>query len=186
MSANLDLLKELFPGRIMLSVDEVAEVMAVGGADPSYAQTRRELKEGRIIPGLRRVGNVWKVPITALAEALDRMVDVEPAVPSTSRTRRERAALAPSARGAYGSRGRKPDALRERIEEFAATGVFRWAARPATPEPPPPPAMVFEDKDLRARLRYEHQQKRTQSFWEGVGSRLFARVLEDSMPDTAN
>ena len=71
----------------MLSVDEVAEVLAVDGAGGSYEQTRRELKEGRIIPGLRKLDGVWRVPITALAEAMDRMVEVEPITLPASRGR---------------------------------------------------------------------------------------------------
>lgn len=187
MGANLDLLKELFPRRAMLSVDEVAEVLAVGGAGGSYEQTRRELKEGRIIPGLRKMDGVWRVPITALAEAMDRMVEVEPVTAPAIRGRHRRKSSQPEGAPvpAYGSRGRRPDALRARMDKFLQTASGRWTALPMAMSPTYVPSSPCSQDDARARSRDARSLRRTQEFWEVVGALLLARDLEDLPPPSA-
>lgn len=185
MGANLDLLKELFPRRAMLSVDEVAEVLAVGGAGGSYEQTRRELKEGRIIPGLRKLDGTWRVPITALADAMDRMVEVEPmrTPAGTRRTRQAASESHPSSpQAVYGRRGRPPNALRARVEQYLQATALTWTLLPMHPESSwqSPRPMVEEDR--RARAKNDRALHSTGRFWEAVGSRLLARDLEDQLP----
>lgn len=72
----LPLLREMFPGKLMLTVDDVARVLGRTGAG-GYEQTREQLANGVIVPGLRKMGGQWLVPIAALAEALDSLVDVD-------------------------------------------------------------------------------------------------------------
>lgn len=189
MGANLDLLRDMFPRRVMLSVEEVAEVLAVGGTGGSYEQTRRELKEGRIIPGLRRIDHVWRIPLTALAEALDRMVDVDPVVSVATHPSKPKAEQpASSARGSFGARGRRPDALRIRIEEFVASGACRWVARPIPAETalPLPATEPLSDDNAQARQVLERQVSRARSFWGQVGAILSARYLEENLPKVQN
>lgn len=177
MSANLDLLKELFPRRIMLGVDEVAEVLAVGGKHGSYEQTRRELKEGRIIPGLRKHGGVWRVPLTAIAEALDRMVEI---VPDRQGKKVRRVEPQTNNAGAvYGARGRKPDALRARIVEYVERSLVVIRAIPIAEAVQLLPPQSFDDADRRRRTSYLSQVARSAIFWEEVGAKLAAFSLSE-------
>jgi hypothetical protein len=72
----LPLLREMFPGKLMLTVDDVARVLGRTGAG-GYEQTREQLANGVIVPGLRKIGGQWLVPIAALANALDDLVDLD-------------------------------------------------------------------------------------------------------------
>ena len=71
----LPLLREMFPGKLMLTVDDVARVLGRTGAG-GYEQTREQLANGVIVPGLKKMGGQWLVPIAALADALDNLVDL--------------------------------------------------------------------------------------------------------------
>ena len=70
------LLREIFPGMLMLTVEDVARVLGRTGAG-GYEQTREQLANGVIVPGLRKMGGQWMVPIAALADALDSLVDLD-------------------------------------------------------------------------------------------------------------
>lgn len=72
----LPLLREMFPGKLMLTVEDVARVLGRTGAG-GYEQTRGQLANGVIVPGLRKIGGQWLVPIAALADALDNLVDLD-------------------------------------------------------------------------------------------------------------
>ena len=76
MVGMLPLLREMFPGKVMLTVEDVAQVLGRTGAG-GYEQTREQLAAGVIVPGLRKVGGSWLVPITALAAALDSLVQLD-------------------------------------------------------------------------------------------------------------
>jgi len=76
MSGMLPLLREMFPGKLMLTVEDVARVLGRTGAG-GYEQTREQLANGVIVPGLRKMGGQWLVPIAALANALDGLVDLD-------------------------------------------------------------------------------------------------------------
>jgi len=166
MGANLDLLKELFPRRAMLSVDEVAEILALGGAGGSYEQTRRELKEGRVIPGLRKMDGICECPSLRASQAKRQPTPQTSEAPST-----------------FGSRGRRPDALRACIERFFSQGNANLLALPPT-EPAPVSAPQFTDDQVGARKRYERAHQRASEFCEVVGSHLSARDLEFLPPAT--
>ncbi len=72
----LPLLREMFPGKLMLTVDDIARVLGRTGAG-GYEQTREQLANGIIVPGLRKMGGQWLVPIAALADALNNLVDLD-------------------------------------------------------------------------------------------------------------
>jgi hypothetical protein len=72
----LPLFREMFPGKLMLTVEDVARVLRRTGAG-GYEQTREQLANGVIVPGLRKMGGQWLVPIAALADALDSLVDLD-------------------------------------------------------------------------------------------------------------
>lgn len=86
MTTTLDTLRAAFPPpRAMLTVEEVAEVIYgrsdLGGREAVTAGLRR----GDIIPGLRKVGGRWLVPIAALADWLDGL-HTGPGAPSSARS----------------------------------------------------------------------------------------------------
>lgn len=62
----------------MLNVEDVARVLNRTGAG-GYEQTRDQLARGLIVPGLRKFGGSWLVPITTLAAALDDLVETNAA-----------------------------------------------------------------------------------------------------------
>ena len=72
----LPLFREMFPGKLMLMVEDVARVLRRTGAG-GYEQTREQLANGVIVPGFRKMGGQWLVPIAALADALDSLVDLD-------------------------------------------------------------------------------------------------------------
>lgn len=72
----LPLLREMFPGKLMLTVEDVARVLGRTGAG-GYEQTREQLANGVVVPGLKKMGGKWLVPIAALANALDDLVDLD-------------------------------------------------------------------------------------------------------------
>jgi len=79
----------MFPVKLMLTVEAVARVLRRTGAG-GYEQAGEQLANGVIGPGLRRMGGRWLVPIAALAEALDNLVDLDSvgrASPKASPTR---------------------------------------------------------------------------------------------------
>ena len=72
MSPNLDALRAAFPPpRAMLTVEEVARVIYGRGDLGGREAVTAGLRRGDIIPGLRKVGGRWLVPIKALADWLD-------------------------------------------------------------------------------------------------------------------
>lgn len=72
----LPLLREMFSGKLMLTVEDVARVL--GRTRPgSYEQTREQLANGVIVPGLKKMGGKWLVPIAASANSLDDLVDLD-------------------------------------------------------------------------------------------------------------
>lgn len=109
MSATLDAIRSRFPKRATLTPDEVAEVIH-GNSDRATVQGVREaLGRGLIVPGLRKLGGRWLVPVGPLATALDGLAEPEPAHVLAPRATRHTVAvgLPPTRR-----RGRVPDAVR--------------------------------------------------------------------------
>ncbi len=78
MTGMLPILRVMFPDKPLLSVEDVARVLNKTGAG-GYEQTREQLAAGVIVPGLRKLGGSWLVPVTALADALDGLVDANTA-----------------------------------------------------------------------------------------------------------
>ena len=79
---STDILRAAFPGRVALSPQEIAQ--ALFGADKATKKriesVREALDEGRLVPGIRKTGARWRVPIAALGAALDEQRRRETAV----------------------------------------------------------------------------------------------------------
>lgn len=75
MSGMLPLLREMFPGKLMLTFEDVARVLGRTGAG-GYERTREQLANGVIVLALRKIGGQWLVPIAALTDALDNLADL--------------------------------------------------------------------------------------------------------------
>lgn len=82
MSGILPVLRKLFPDKAKLTVEDVARVLGKSGAG-GYEQTREQLASGVIVPGLRKLGGSWLVPVTALAQALDGLTEAVSPLRST-------------------------------------------------------------------------------------------------------
>lgn len=63
-----DIIHARFPGKVVLTVTEVAIVI---GQHPDHVRGR--LRNGSLIPGLRRDDGRWRVPVESLVEAIDRL-----------------------------------------------------------------------------------------------------------------
>jgi hypothetical protein len=120
----LPLLREMFPGKLMLTVDDVARVLGRTGAG-GYEQTREQLANGVIVPGLKKMGGQWLVPIAALADALDSLVDLDTlgrAIPKSLPTRHTVVSANPVVDRPR--RGRVPD----RLKAQQARALAFWPA----------------------------------------------------------
>lgn len=71
--SSTEVLQEAFPGRAALSPHEIAQALfGKEKATKKRAESvRRALDEGRLVPGIRKSGPRWLVPIAALGAALD-------------------------------------------------------------------------------------------------------------------
>lgn len=72
--SNTKVLQDAFPGRSSLSPKEIARAIYGEGKDTKkrVEQINRALNEGRLVPGLRKDGPRWRVPIASLGRAMDR------------------------------------------------------------------------------------------------------------------
>ena len=79
---STEVLQDAFPGRVSLSPQEIAA--ALFGADKATKKRvesiRVALDEGQLVPGIRKTGARWSVPIAALGAALDEQRRRETAV----------------------------------------------------------------------------------------------------------
>jgi hypothetical protein len=71
MPSSADILRATFPGRVALSPKEIAKALHGSDSKKRVERVREALDDGILIPGLRKRGSRWSVPIAALAEALD-------------------------------------------------------------------------------------------------------------------
>lgn len=109
MSATLDIIRARFPGRATLTPEEVAEVIH-GSADRAIVGGVRDaLVKGIIIPGLRKLGGRWLVPVGPLAAALDALADPDPLPTTPHHKTRHTVIVHPPVAP---RRGRVPDAVR--------------------------------------------------------------------------
>ncbi len=116
----LDILRDMFPGRAMLDIADVAMVLNRTGAG-AYEQTRAGLSAGKIVPGLRRhINGRWLVPITALAAALDNLVEVDEDACATPRPQPARRAAPTAEPDPPRRRGRPPNSVRLRERQQRA------------------------------------------------------------------
>jgi hypothetical protein len=151
MSATLDAIRSRFPKRATLTPDEVAEVIH-GNSDRATVQGVREaLSRGLIVPGLRKLGGRWLVPIGPLSTALDGLAEPESAHVPARATRHTIVVGSPQTK----RRGRVPDAVRlgkirawseevlreldelDRLRNLAASGDFAKRLGEILPDAPP-------------------------------------------------
>lgn len=74
--SSTEVLQDAFPGRVTLSPKEVARAIHGEGlyTKKRVEAVRNALDAGTLIPGLRKDGPRWRVPIAALGAALDAQV----------------------------------------------------------------------------------------------------------------
>ncbi|MCQ4163855.1 hypothetical protein [Tahibacter harae] len=113
MGATLDLLREMFPGKAMLTADDVAKVLGRDGNRAGREAVTAGLRRGDLLPGLRKVMGRWLVPITALADWIDGLA--EPAQVSAPPVGPAPRSVASQPRHAMDAprRGRLPNKVRE-------------------------------------------------------------------------
>lgn len=95
--SSTEVLQAAFPGRVALNPREIAQAIYGAGKDTRkrIEQVNRALNEGRLVPGLRKSGPRWLVPIAALGKALDRQVAAVPAEDVGAERRRPGANMGP-------------------------------------------------------------------------------------------
>jgi hypothetical protein len=64
-------LAAMFPGRICITPEELAQAWKGKTTKGVVQHIRRRLKEGTLIPGLKRDGGRWNIPVPAVANVLD-------------------------------------------------------------------------------------------------------------------
>lgn len=77
--SSTEVLQDAFPGRVSLTPKEVARAIHGQGKDTKkrVEAVRNALDDGTLIPGLRKNGPRWRVPIAALGSALDAQLRVQ-------------------------------------------------------------------------------------------------------------
>lgn len=117
MTATLDILRQRFPGRVMLDLGDVAGILLGRGDRAAREAVRAGIDRGDVLPGLRKTLGRWMVPITSLAEWLDSLTAPREEAPA-ARVIHHTVTTAPQAR----RKGRQPDSVRipQREARFAA------------------------------------------------------------------
>ena len=78
ISANERILRDMFPDQATLSPEDLAQAL-MGSRSRGVANgIRDKLRNEELIPGLRKVGNVWRIPIGKAAEVLDGLTTAPP------------------------------------------------------------------------------------------------------------
>lgn len=78
ISANERILRDMFPDQATLSPEDLAQAL-MGSRSRGVANgIRDKLRNEELIPGLRKVGNVWRIPIGKAAEVLDGLTAAPP------------------------------------------------------------------------------------------------------------
>lgn len=71
--SSTEVLQDAYPGRVALSPKEVAQAIYGLGKDTKkrVESVRNALDDGSLIPGLRKNGSRWLIPIASLGAAMD-------------------------------------------------------------------------------------------------------------------
>ena len=68
------IIQERFPGRVVLSPEEVAEVWRGSRSRKAVGAIRKRLSRGTLVPGLKKNGGRWEVPVEGLVKAIERLM----------------------------------------------------------------------------------------------------------------
>lgn len=133
MYSTLDLLKSMFPGKVMLTIDDLALVLRNENSRSTRESVAGAIRRGDILPGLRKSMGRWLVPITTLAAWLDSLTVAadESATNVPSANRGTSSARLPVNDAPH--RGRKPDSVRkaaqrQRAQQFLGLVLARLDA----------------------------------------------------------
>src|SRR5690606_35499620 len=63
------------PGRVVLTPEEVAEVWKGKATRGVVGGIREQLKNGTLIPGLKKTGGRWVIPVSDLIKVIDGLAD---------------------------------------------------------------------------------------------------------------
>jgi len=78
LSPTLSILSARFPGRVIIGVKEVAEVMHERGDKAAQEAVRAGLRRGDIVPGAKHMRGKWLVPLAAFANWVDSLAVASP------------------------------------------------------------------------------------------------------------
>lgn len=106
------MLQAMFPGRVMLNVEDVAQVLGLEKGRAGREAISAALRRGDVLPGLRKVLGRWLVPITALADWLDSLSQQREVVTPPISTARRGSSVDRGGRPTGRPRGRVPDKVR--------------------------------------------------------------------------
>lgn len=68
------IIQERFPGRVVLSPEEVAEVWRGSRSRKAVGAIRKRLSRGTLVPGLKKNGGRWEVPVEGLVKAIEKLM----------------------------------------------------------------------------------------------------------------
>ncbi|MBB6064079.1 hypothetical protein [Pseudoxanthomonas broegbernensis] len=68
-----EIIAQRFPGRVVLSPEEVAEVWRGSRSRQAVGTIRKRLTRGTLVPGLKKNGGRWEVPVAGLIKAVERL-----------------------------------------------------------------------------------------------------------------
>lgn len=123
VSETLDQLRSMFPGKLMLTVEDVARVLGLREDRAGREAVTAALRNGTLLPGLRKVMGRWRVPIVSLARWLDGLNTVQADASQAGGARRTRL-LERSGTVSVPARGRQPDMVRNAARETRAKSFF--------------------------------------------------------------
>ncbi len=68
------IIQDRFPGRVVLSPEEVAEVWRGSRSRKAVSAIRKRLSRGTLVPGLKKNGGRWEVPVEGLVKAIEKLM----------------------------------------------------------------------------------------------------------------
>jgi hypothetical protein len=124
VSETLDLLRSMFPGKLMLTVEDVARVLGLPNGRAGREAVSAALRNGDVLPGLRKVIGRWRVPMVSLAKWLDGLSDQPATARPPASVERGAPIVDRTAQPVDRGRGRQPNKVRDAARKERAVSFL--------------------------------------------------------------